>query len=254
MSRLVVLLCRAELIAPRCSGRNRKSDGQQHEDGLQTQVGQLEDEEQRVANFQHEPADDQIRRRYLHYSPPLELGKDLIHGCCSDALLSRANTGTLRKMTAVPLSGNKAESPRLVELDCLHGQENVQAAGVRVCDLASFRNTDRGPCVSHAGAVDRLLRSGGRGLKNFDLQYFTHTIDGKLYGGWFRILAPSQLEVLGIGLMQTVQFCGSQPELTARSVLEAFVRGLARNGRPIPAVSDQASLQSDPSLAVPSDG
>jgi hypothetical protein len=99
-------------------------------------------------------------------------------------------------MTAVPLSGNKAEAPRLVELDCLHGQENVQAAGVRVCDLASFRNTDRGPCVSHAGAVDRLLRSGGRGLKNFDLQYFTHTIDGKLYGGWFRILAPSQLEVL----------------------------------------------------------
>ena len=65
MSRLVVLLCRAELIAPRCSGRNRKSDGQQHEDGLQTQVGQLEDEEQRVANFQHEPADDQIRRRML---------------------------------------------------------------------------------------------------------------------------------------------------------------------------------------------
>jgi hypothetical protein len=49
----------------------------------------------------------------------------LIHGCCSDALLSRANTGTLRKMTAVPLSGNKAESPRRVELDCLHGRSRM---------------------------------------------------------------------------------------------------------------------------------
>lgn len=76
-------------------------------------------------------------------------------------------------------------------------------------------------------------------MKNSNLQYFTHTIDGKVYGGWFRIVTPSQLEVLGIGLMESVAFCGSQPELTARSVLETFVRRLAQNGRSVPAVADR---------------
>lgn len=61
-------------------------------------------------------------------------------------------------------------------------------------------------------------------MHDFELHYFTHSINGKVYGGWYRLVSPGDLEVLGVGSMETVSFAGFEPEAVARSVLEEFVR------------------------------
>lgn len=61
-------------------------------------------------------------------------------------------------------------------------------------------------------------------MHDFELHYFTHSINGKVYGGWYRLISPGDLEVLGAGSMETVRFAGFEPEAVARSVLEEFVR------------------------------
>lgn len=61
-------------------------------------------------------------------------------------------------------------------------------------------------------------------MHDFELHYFTHSINGKVYGGWYRLVSPGDLEVLGVGSMETVHFAGFEPEAVARSVLEEFVR------------------------------
>lgn len=80
-------------------------------------------------------------------------------------------------------------------------------------------------------------------MENGDLRYFTHSIDGKLFGGWYRVLSPHDLEVLGVGILETVQYRGYDPEITARSVLEEFVRRRMRSGKPLPAVGGGARGQ-----------
>jgi hypothetical protein len=62
------------------------------------------------------------------------------------------------------------------------------------------------------------------------LTFFTHTIDGKLYGGWYRLEATTNIEVQAVGFLQRVSWNGSNPERAARKCLEDFVRQRAAAG------------------------
>jgi hypothetical protein len=57
-----------------------------------------------------------------------------------------------------------------------------------------------------------------------ELTYFSHEVDGRPCGGWFRVLSPTELEVIALGQMERVRFAGLDAVSTARSVLEQFVR------------------------------
>jgi hypothetical protein len=87
---------------------------------------------------------------------------------------------------------------------------------------------------------------------NSGLQYFTHTVDGAVYGAWFRVISADQLEVMTVGLLETGSF-SFNPEIAARSILENFVRWRARAGAPVPCLDTITSSQtsevtdSDPS-------
>jgi hypothetical protein len=68
------------------------------------------------------------------------------------------------------------------------------------------------------------------------LRYFTHEVDGALYGAWYRIVSPTQLEVIGVGLLQACEFAGFSPECSAKSILENFVRVSRSMGVHVPFV------------------
>ena len=76
------------------------------------------------------------------------------------------------------------------------------------------------------------------------LQYFTHAIDGRLYGAWYRVTSTDLLEVLGVGLLETCRFSGFSPENSAKSVLENFVRLRIQMGAPIPALTELSETTS----------
>ncbi|HEY0686277.1 MAG TPA: hypothetical protein VGD45_28310 [Steroidobacter sp.] len=69
-----------------------------------------------------------------------------------------------------------------------------------------------------------------------DLQYFTHVVDGQLYGAWYRMLSHSEVEVMGVGLLEVVSYAGASPEAAAKSVLENSVRQQLRMGAPMPSL------------------
>jgi hypothetical protein len=71
-------------------------------------------------------------------------------------------------------------------------------------------------------------------LRVAGLQYFTHTVDDHVYGAWFRIVSPTEIEIIGVGLLESATYTGSSPDSAARSVLENFVRQRIRDGIPIP--------------------
>lgn len=71
-----------------------------------------------------------------------------------------------------------------------------------------------------------------------DLLFFTHTIDGVSYGAWYRVIAAAAVEVLAVGMMQTVPLDGANAETVARAVLEDFVRARNKYGAPLPKVQD----------------
>lgn len=71
-------------------------------------------------------------------------------------------------------------------------------------------------------------------MNTSDLRYFDVVVDGKPYGGWFRVLSPQELEVLAVGLLTRAAFEGPDAEPTARAVLEAFIRRRAASGEPLP--------------------
>lgn len=66
------------------------------------------------------------------------------------------------------------------------------------------------------------------------LQYFTHTVDGHIYGAWYRIISPTEIEVIGVGLLEPANYAGFSPDSAARSVLENCVRQRISAGVPIP--------------------
>jgi RNA polymerase sigma-70 factor (ECF subfamily) len=72
-----------------------------------------------------------------------------------------------------------------------------------------------------------------------DLQYVSLQLNGKPYGGWYRVLPDGQMELLALANM----LCERRPEKTpieqARGMLTDFVRSTGRDG----------AQQSDPSAA-----
>lgn len=76
------------------------------------------------------------------------------------------------------------------------------------------------------------------------LQYFTHTVDDHIYGAWYRIISPTEIEIIGVGLLESANYAGFSPESAAKSVLENFVRQRITDGIPIP------NLDSLPPLAA----
>jgi hypothetical protein len=68
-------------VVPSGAGGYRKPERQQHEHDLHAHVRQLENEEQRVADFQHQPAHDQIGCGHLQNAALLEFRKERVHVC-----------------------------------------------------------------------------------------------------------------------------------------------------------------------------
>jgi hypothetical protein len=88
------------------------------------------------------------------------------------------------------------------------------------------------------------------------LNYFTHAVDGSLYGAWYRVNSPTQIEVIGVGMLESGEYGGFSPESTAKSLLENFVRLRVRMGAPIPSLEtlkDEPSKQPDVA-EIPSTG
>jgi hypothetical protein len=62
------------------------------------------------------------------------------------------------------------------------------------------------------------------------LIYFTHVIDGRTCGGWYRRLSSSEIEIFAVGLMRRVSCPDGQELVTSRTVLEDFLRGPKQHG------------------------
>ena len=68
-----------------------------------------------------------------------------------------------------------------------------------------------------------------------DLTYFTHEVEGHSFAGWFRTVGAGRVEVLGIGLLQTVAHPAHVAAANvARQTLTRFIK--QRRGLPIPTV------------------
>jgi hypothetical protein len=73
------------------------------------------------------------------------------------------------------------------------------------------------------------------------LTFFTHVIDGKLYGGWYRVRSPTEVEVQAVGLLEIATWEGRSPEAAAQCCLEQFVARRLRNGEPTPLLDEIAA-------------
>jgi hypothetical protein len=71
-------------------------------------------------------------------------------------------------------------------------------------------------------------------MSNTELQYFTHEVDGAVYGAWYRLAPFNHIEVIGVGMLERGEYAGFSPESAARSILETFVRNSIRLGIPMP--------------------
>jgi len=68
-----------------------------------------------------------------------------------------------------------------------------------------------------------------------DLTYFTHVVEGRSFAGWFRTVSAGRVEVLGIGLLQTVAHPAHVAAANvARQTMAQFIK--RRGGLPIPTV------------------
>jgi hypothetical protein len=81
-----------------------------------------------------------------------------------------------------------------------------------------------------------------------ELNYFVHSVDGAHYGAWYRVISADHLEVIGVGMLETAEYGGYSPELSARSMLENFVRQQRSLGIPIPSVDAEDPESSDASV------
>lgn len=63
------------------------------------------------------------------------------------------------------------------------------------------------------------------------MTFFTHQVNGQTYGGWYRQLAPHEIEIMGAGFLCKTSYAGRDELSVARSVLEEFVRMQMRSGR-----------------------
>ena len=58
------------------------------------------------------------------------------------------------------------------------------------------------------------------------LAYFTHEVNGRLYGGWYRKARNLQVEVIARGKRRTAELGRLKPEDRARVLLEEIVLSL----------------------------
>jgi hypothetical protein len=80
-------------------------------------------------------------------------------------------------------------------------------------------------------------------MTNSGLQYFTHQVDGALYGAWYRVVAWNEIEVISVGILETAKFAGFSPMNAAQSILENSVRQNSRLGTPVPSLAEVASSE-----------
>jgi hypothetical protein len=80
-----------------------------------------------------------------------------------------------------------------------------------------------------------------------ELNYFVHSVDGASYGAWYRVISSDHLEVIGVGMLETAEYGGYSPELSARSMLENFVRQQRSLGIPIPCLDSDEHHDSEDS-------
>jgi hypothetical protein len=78
-------------------------------------------------------------------------------------------------------------------------------------------------------------------MSDAELKYFVHSVDGERYGAWYRVRSSDHLEVIGVGMLEATEFAGFDPEGTARSVLENFVRQQRSLGIPMPCLASEAT-------------
>ena len=83
------------------------------------------------------------------------------------------------------------------------------------------------------------------------LLYFTHIVDGHVYGAWYRIISATEIEVIGVGLLEPANYAGYSPESAARSVLENFIRQRIVAGVPIPCLDDLPDPVDEDDESVP---
>lgn len=67
-------------------------------------------------------------------------------------------------------------------------------------------------------------------MQHDEMTFFTHRVNGHIYGAWYRQLAPCELEVIGTGFMCKTTYAGCDELSVARSVLEYRVRGQIQTG------------------------
>jgi hypothetical protein len=63
-----------------------------------------------------------------------------------------------------------------------------------------------------------------------EMTFFTHQVNGRTYGAWYRQLAPREIEVMGAGFLCKTTYAGRDELSVARSVLEDFVRMQMQSG------------------------
>ena len=62
------------------------------------------------------------------------------------------------------------------------------------------------------------------------MTFFTHQVNGRTFGGWYRQLAPHEIEIMGAGFLCKTSYAGRDELSVARSVLEEFVLMQLRTG------------------------
>lgn len=56
------------------------------------------------------------------------------------------------------------------------------------------------------------------------MTFFTHRVNRRTYGAWYRQIAPREIEVIGTGFMCKAAHAGSDELSVACSVLEEYLR------------------------------
>lgn len=70
-----------------------------------------------------------------------------------------------------------------------------------------------------------------------ELRYFVLKLNGREYGGWYRLVDDECIEVIAPGFLSTVLLDGRAPEDVSCQLLEQFIRVRMRQGAPLPAAS-----------------
>jgi hypothetical protein len=91
-------------------------------------------------------------------------------------------------------------------------------------------------------------------MSDAELKYFVHSVDGEHYGAWYRARTSDQLEVIGVGMLETTEFAGYDAEGTARSVLENFVRQQRSLGIPMPSLASEGEADDSDHMTSRHDG